>query len=133
MRILIFFLLLSSRKEQERELQNKIIALEQDLKETQFIIDEIEKKITENNLRMEKLKTFRRSQNNSLIDDQRTNEPSQAPTRSNLPVIEERLKYKESQLSAVSETSVQESRRSRKKDQKVSNPGECAIEKCTVF
>jgi hypothetical protein len=63
---MLFISLSFYRKDQEKELSNKVVALDQDIKETQYIIDEIEKKITENNLRMEKIKIDRRS--NSLIE-----------------------------------------------------------------
>ena len=53
-----------TRREEEKVTNNKIAAIEYDIKETQYIIDEIEKRITENNLRFEKLKVQKKNEKN---------------------------------------------------------------------
>jgi chemotaxis signal transduction protein len=45
------------------DINNRIVACEYDIKEVQFIVDEIEKIITENNLRIEKMKVSKVNDN----------------------------------------------------------------------
>lgn len=52
--------------EKEQELNQKILAINYDIQDAQQIIDEIEKKIAENNIRLEKLKAFKTKEEQRL-------------------------------------------------------------------